>query len=188
MKHAATTTAAHTAPVTETPAEMHGALYTLAHEPVTWIAVSFVLFFALFTKFVWPTIAKSLDARADKIRDQLEQASRLRAEAEALLASYQAKQVEMLKESEAILAQAQKDAAELQARAAEDLKQGLERRAAQAKEKIARAEAEAVAQIRTRIIESATETARGLVAQKLQGGAEDPAIELAIQAIEQQIH
>lgn len=193
MKHAVATTthatAAHAAPVAaEAPAEAHGMLYMLAHNANTWIAVSFLIFFALFAKFVWPKIAKSLDDRSDKIRDQLEQASRLRAEAEALLASYQAKQQEMLKEAETIIAHAQRDAAELQARAAEDLKQALDRRAQQAKEKIARAETEAVAHIRTRIIESATETARGLVASKLQSGAEDHAVTLATQAIEQQIH
>lgn len=160
----------------------------ILHNATTWIAVSFVIFVALFVKFVLPMINKGLDARADKIRDQLEQASRLRAEAQALLASYQAQQEAMLKEAESIIANAQKDAAVMRDRAAEELKQALARRTQQAQEKIARAETDAVNQIRSRIIETATESARTLIAQQMQGAQEEQAIANALAAIEQQIH
>jgi F-type H+-transporting ATPase subunit b len=160
----------------------------LLHNPYTWITVSFVIFLAVFIKYVWPAIAKGLDARAATIRDQLEQANRLRAEAEALLAASQQQQKDMLKEAETIVANAQRDAGLIRTRAAEDLKQGLDRRAQQAQEKIARAEADAVAQIRTRIVESATQSARSLLANDSNAAQDTQSIDRALKAIAQQVH
>lgn len=159
----------------------------LANEYV-WIGLAFVLTVVGIIKFLMPMINKGLDARSAKIRDQLEQAKRLREEAQQLLAQYQREQEEKLKEAEATIAAAKRDAAELRARAAEDLKQALERRSQQAQEKIARAEAEAVAQIRAQIIDTATEMARGMVADRLKGQSEDQAVARAIAAVERQIH
>lgn len=158
------------------------------HNPETWIIFAFTAFMLLAAKYLWPMIAKGLDARATTIRDQLEQASRLRAEAESLLIATQKKQAEMLKEAENIITTAQQDAAVIRARAAEDLKLALDHRTQQAQEKISRAEAEAIQHIRERIIDSATNTARELISTRLQGVAEDPAIAKAIRAIEQQVH
>lgn len=164
------------------------AVASILHNPETWIIVSFVLFIAIFAKLVLPFINKALDGRANTIREQLEQASRLRAEAQALLASYQAQQAAMLKEAEAIVATAQRDAAAIRARAAEDLKQTLDRRTQQAQEKIARAEAEAINQIRTRIVETAVESARVTLAGKPEDASDARAVSAALTAIAQQIH
>ena len=184
VKHVAETAAPAASEAAHAAASHEG----LLQNPVTWIALSFLIFVALFVKFVLPMINKGLDARADKIRDQLEQATRLRAEAQALLATYQAQQQEMLKEAETIVATAQKDAAAMRDRAAEDLKQAIDRRTQQAQEKIARAEVDAINQIRARIIDTATESARTMIAQQMQGAQEEQAIANALAAIEQQIH
>lgn len=170
---------------TATESAEHASLW---NNPETWIAVAFVIFVALFLRYLAPQIGKSLDVRADKIRDQLEQASRLRAEAEALLAQYKSEQESMLKQAEEIVATAKRDAADMRTSAAEELKLALERRAAQAHEKIARAEADAVASIRTRIVEKATESARVMLAEQAAGAADEQAIARAISSIESQIH
>ena len=154
----------------------------------TWIAASFIICVALAVKFLMPMIGRGLDNRAAKIRDQLEQASRLRAEAEVLLATYQKQQEELLQEAETIIAAAQRDAAELRKRAAEELKQSLDRRNQQAQEKIARAEQEAIEQIRTQIVETAITGARAKVSSQLQQQHDDQAVDRAIAAISQQIH
>ena len=156
--------------------------------PETWIVVAFVIFMALFVRYLAPMIGKGLDARSATIRDQLEQASRLRSEAEALLAHYQHEQQELLKQAKAIVATAQSDAAALRASAAEELKLALDRRSQQAQDKIARAEREAVAQIRTHIIESATEMARDMLAAQATSASDDQAVARAIATIEQQVH
>jgi F-type H+-transporting ATPase subunit b len=156
------------------------------HNAHTWVFVSFVIFVALVARYLLPKINKGLDGRADAIRDQLEQASRLRAEAEALLASYQREQ--QLKEAESIIEAAKRDAAALRETAAQELKLSLDRRAEQAKDKIARAEAEAVNAIRTRIIKTATEKARVILAQRAAEQSEDEAVARAIAVIGQQVH
>ena len=102
------------------------------HNPETWIIFAFTAFVLLAAKFLWPMIAKGLDARAATIRDQLEQANRLRAEAEALLIATQKKQAEMLKEAESIITTAQHDAVIIRARAGDDLKLALDHRTQQA--------------------------------------------------------
>ena len=160
----------------------------LAHESELWIAVSFLIFVALFARYVAPMILRSLDGRAAKIRDQLEQASRLRAEAEALLHAYQAEREAKEKEAESIILSAQKDAEELRTRAAADLKASIDRRSQQAVEKIARAEQDAMASIRNEMIESATKAVREIIRTQLETGGEDQAVARALQAIEQQIH
>jgi F-type H+-transporting ATPase subunit b len=164
-----------------------------AHKPsflaseYTWITLSFIITIVLIMKYLMPMINKGLDARAATIRDQLEQATRLRTEAQELLAHYQREQEARLKEAEEILICAKRDAADLRRRSAEELKQAMERRSQQAQEKIARAEAEAIAQIRTQVIETAAGMASDLLASQLQSEKEDPAIGNAIAAIGRKI-
>ena len=164
-------------------------LVAIAHEADTWIAVAFLIFLGLFCRYVLPLINRSLDNRATQIRDQLEQASRLRAEAEALLATYESQRAVKLQEGEEIIASAHHEAAELRARAATDLKAALERRSQQAVEKIARAEQDAIADIRARMIDIATSAVEEIIRTQLASGSqEDPAIARALQAIERNIH
>lgn len=169
------------------PASAHAEASPWAN-PETWITVSFVIFLALFAKFVWPKIGAMLDGRAAKIRDQLEQANRLRNEAQLLLASYQKAQAELLKEAHSILATAQKDADALRANAETELQHALERRSQQAQEKIARAEAEAITHIRTQIVDAATVKARDILAQQADSATDEAAVSNAIRMIEQQVH
>jgi F-type H+-transporting ATPase subunit b len=160
----------------------------LLHNEYTWISLAFVITIALFVRYLVPVINKGLDARSAKIQDQLEQANRLRAEAEALLESYQAEQVATLKQSEEIIACAKRDAAAIRTRAGEELKLALDRRTQQAHEKIARAEAAAIASIRTRIIDAATGSARLMLADQANADADEQAVARAISTIEQQVH
>lgn len=189
MKHAVAET---TSTVADVAAATHAAggshISVILHNPDTWLIVSFLTFIALFMKFVFPLIAGGLDKRADTIRFQLEQASRLRAQAEALLASYEAERVAKLKEADEIIASAKRDAEALRTRANADLKQSLERRSQQAVEKISRAEQEAVSFIRTQMVDMATQAVRDIVRTQLDGAAEDQSISRAISAIESQIH
>lgn len=192
MKHAAATAqkasaAANAAPAEHTETATSG-IQTILHNPETWLIVAFLIFVGLFVKFVWPMIAKGLDKRANDIRYQLEQASRLRAQAEALLASYEAERAVKLKEADEILATAKRDAEALRARASNDLTQALQRRSQQAVEKIERAEQDAVNYIRTQMVDVATAAVRDIVRTQLDGKTEDQSIARAIAAIESQIH
>ena len=181
MKHAATAALATPSAAPELPEMWY-------NDPHTWVAVAFVVFGLIFLKVVLPILNKGLDQRAANIRDQLERANHLRAEAEALLATYKRQQEEAAKEAEALVAQAKKDAESLRISAEAELKQTIARRTKQAEENIQRAETDAVQQIRTQLIDIATETARNVITAQLQGEKEDPAIARALQSIERNIH
>lgn len=159
----------------------------LLHDANTWIAVAFVVFVVLVVRYLVPKIATSLDGRADKIRDQLEQASRLRAEAEELLNTYRAQQETMLKEAESIIAGAKRDAAAMRAQAAEELQASLARRTQQAQDKIARAEADAINDIRKRIVDLAADSARSMLAGETGRTADAGAITRALSAVEKKL-
>ena len=55
-------------------------------EPRSWVAVAFVIFFAIFGGKIWKALAAMLDKHTATIRADLEEASRLRVDAEKMLA------------------------------------------------------------------------------------------------------
>lgn len=164
----------------------HGEVFY--HDPVFWVAVSFVLFMLIAAKYVWPAIARFLDHRSDAIKGQLEQAARLRDEAEMLLEEYKQKQQDMLADAQTILENANRDAELIRSKAAEELKATLARRAAQAEESIQRAQVDAIAQLRAQMVENAAAHARDVVAAQLKGQKDDPAFDRALAAIASNIH
>ena len=137
-------------------------------DPSFWVAVCVLLFFALlFWKGAHKAIGKALDDRADKIKDELEEARRLREEAQSLLASYQRKQKEAEEQAEGIVKQARHDAEVMAEQARIDLKERLERRAAMAEAKIANAEAQALAEVKAKAADIALEAAESLLKGQL---------------------
>ena len=87
-------------------------------DPTFWTAVAVVLFIALVAKPVSRMATKALDERAEKIKAELDEAERLRNEAQDLLAQYQRKQRDAAKEAEAIIEHAKQEADAWTARAA----------------------------------------------------------------------
>ena len=136
--------------------------------PEFWVAVSFVGFVALVIYLGAPKmIAKALDERAEGIRSELDEARRLREEAQNLLAEYQRKQRDAEAEAEGIVAQAQHEAELLAAEARQKLKETLARRTKLAEDKIAQAEAQAIKDVRSRAADVAIEAAGKLIADEL---------------------
>lgn len=158
------------------------------HEPKVWVAFGFVGFVYVFIRYAWKPIVAGLDARAEKIKSQLEQAAKLKADAKALLIEYEKQKKAAAKEAKAILDAAKKDAQELRARALEELEASLARRTQQAEEKIARAGAEATRQVREQIVLLANDAARDVITSTLKDSKEDPAIHRAVAAISKQMH
>lgn len=138
--------------------------------PEFWVMVSFALFMALLAYLKIPAkVVQALDSRADQIRSELDEARRLREEAQGILADYQRKHLEAEKEVQGIIAAAQREAqfyAEEQRKA---LIETLQRRTRLAEEKIARAEEQAVQDIRSRATDVAIKAAGIVIAQQLKG-------------------
>lgn len=112
-------------------------------------------------------IASALDARAAAIANELDQAKRLRQEAETLLVGYREKAQHAQTEAETILRETRDEAERFKTEAQAQLKAQLERRSRQAKERIAQAEANAIAEIRAVAADAAVAAAGKLIASRL---------------------
>ena len=135
-----------------------------------WALVGLVLFFVLIAYLKVPAkITAGLDGRAERIRRELDEARRLREEAQAVLAEYQRKRKEAEAEAETILSTAKVEAERMTTEARAALDEMIVRRTAAAETKIAQAEAQAVAEVRARAAEVAVAAARVLLEAKVKG-------------------
>jgi len=92
-------------------------------DPTAWLAISFVIFMVILVKKGKGAFLSLLDSRIENIRTEIETAENLRVEAQELLAQYQRKHRDAVKESEQILADAEKRAADMIKSADEELKE-----------------------------------------------------------------
>ena len=154
-----------------------------------WVAAAFVVFVGVVIYFKVPAmLTKALDERADKIRQELEEARRLREEAQTLLASYERKQRDALNDAKAMVShateEAQRDAAQSQAK----LQELIQRREQVAMDKIAMAEAQAEKEVREAAIEIAVDAATRVIAKHVTGPQADTLIEQATKDLRRQLH
>ena len=155
----------------------------------SWVLVAFLLFVALMLYLKAPAmVAKMLDERATTIAKELDDAKKLREEAQALLASYQAKRQEAETTAASIIAQAKLAADEYAAEARRKLGESIERRTRQAEQKIAQAEASAVKDVRAAVTDIAIAAAARLSAEQLKGGKGDSLIAESIAAVKSRLN
>ena len=139
-----------------------------------WVGVGFVLFFALLGYLgVHRTVLAGIDARGEKIAAELNEAKRLREEAEALLASFESKRKQAEADAAAIVAQAKNDAERMAQEAETKLAEFVKRRTAQAEQKIAQAEAQAAADVRAAAADAAVVASEAILRQQTTGAAGD---------------
>lgn len=145
-----------------------GGLAYAARDPVTFVAfLSMVAFLAIAARMgAFKAIFGGLDARATRIRSELEEAASLREQAAEALALAERRAQDADKEAEAIIEQAKRDAKAMLEEARRDLADKIARREAQAEARIARAEAEAASEVRRAAANAATEAARRILAEE----------------------
>lgn len=131
---------------------------------------------------------KMLDDRSARIAGELNEARRLREEAEALLAEYKQKRLDAEKEAESIIAAAKSDAEEYAAETRRKLTESLERRSKQAEQKIAQAEASAIKDVRHAATEMAIAAAQSLVAEGTKGAKGADLIATSIEAVKNRLN
>ena len=133
-----------------------------------WATIALVIFIGVVIYFKVPgMISKALDERANRIRNELEEARRLREEAKQLLAEFQQKRKEAEKDAANIVASAKREADMLLEDAHRKTEEYVVRRTAIAEQKIAQAEQEAVNEVRASAVDIAVEAARKLLAEKV---------------------
>jgi F-type H+-transporting ATPase subunit b len=133
-----------------------------------WATVGLVIFLAVVVYIGVPgMLGRSLDARADRIKAELEEARRLREEAQQLLAEYQRKRKDAEREAGDIVAAARREADAIVADARVKTEEYVTRRTAMAEQKIAQAERDAVNEVRSRAVDIAVEAAGKVLAAKV---------------------
>lgn len=157
-------------------------------DPTFWVAVAFLIFITAFARPIAKALPKALDERAAKIKRDLDEAERLRIEAQDLLAEYQRKQRDAVREAGEIVAHARVEAARLTEEGRKRLEQSLKRREHLALERIARAEATALAEVRAKAIDVAIEATRKLLAERAAGAKADQLIEASIKDLPEKLH
>jgi len=139
-----------------------------------WVAVAFVIFVGVLGYFqVHVRLVKSIDDRRERIKAELDEARRLKAEAEALLATYRLKQQEAEREARTIVASAKAEAERLAVEAEAKIEEFVMRRTKMAESKIAQAEAQALADVRSAAAEVAVAAAEAILTRTVKGKVAD---------------
>jgi F-type H+-transporting ATPase subunit b len=142
-----------------------------------WVAVATVIFVLILIYMgVHKQIFDALDARRARIQAELDEARRLKEEAQALVAQYRTKRDEAEKEAEALIANARVEASRYAAEAKAKMEEFVARRTKMAETKIAQAEAQALADVRAAAADAAVTAAADILAASAKGKVADDLI------------
>ena len=147
-----------------------------------WVGVGLLIFLGvvIFVAKAPKAIAATLDARTASIQADLDEAARIRAEAERLLASLQAERLEAERQAKDMLAAAHEQVRVFEAEAKAKLEESLARRQLMAERKIANAEAQAQTEVKAAAADLAANMAEQILVSRLAGSKSDPLIDVAI--------
>jgi F-type H+-transporting ATPase subunit b len=162
-------------------AEHHDAPSAFGLEPPAWIALAMLAVFAiLIWKRVPALIGAALDRKIATIREQLDEAAQLRAEAEALRAEYEARAAQAGAEAATMIERARAEADGIVRQAETDAAALVERRTRMAEDKIAAAERAALDEVRAKAARAAAAAAEALIREHVDAVADKPMIDAAI--------
>ena len=154
-----------------------------------WVLLALIVFIAILIYMKVPVmLVEALDKRADKIRSDLEEARKLREEAEALLADYRQKTGNAAAEAQEIVAQARREAEALSAEAKTRIEDYVARRTRAVEQRIAQAETQAVAEVRSRAIDVAAAAAGRILAERAKGRAGEELVERSIDTVRKNLN
>jgi F-type H+-transporting ATPase subunit b len=149
-----------------------------------WVAISFVIFVVVMAYFgVHKLMVKGIDDRRDRIKAELDEARRLKEEAQALLAQYERKKQEAEREAEEIVKSAMAEAERIAGEAKTKMEDFVARRTKMAEDKIAQAEAQAMADVRSSAAEAAVTAAQSLLSRLVKGKVADDLIAKGIEDV-----
>lgn len=157
--------------------------------PGGWVALSMIVVLAILVwKGAHAAIGRSLDKKIAAIREQLDEATKLRQEAEALRSEYQARQAQAEGEAQSILTHAQAEAAAIVSKAQADTEALVARRARMAQDRIDAAERQAIATVRARAATAATDAAATLIAERMGTDADKALVDRTIAGLGQRLN
>ena len=149
--------------------------------PELWATIGLFTFLLI----VWKAggfkkVSGALDAKAETIQHNLDEAARLRAEAEAMLERIRKEGVQAEHHAAEMLANAKAEAKRMEAEAKEKLEEQIRRRQEIAERRISNAEAQAAAEVKAAAAELAAQMAEDVLAARLAGAKSDPLIDEAV--------
>ena len=154
-----------------------------------WVAVAFFVFVGLLVYIgAHRMILSALDQRRDKIEGELDEARRLREEAEKLLAEYRRKRQEAEGEAQTIISSAQAEAQRIADEAHAKMQDMIERRTTIAQTKIAQAEAQALADVRAAAADAAVAAAEKILKKTAKGKVAEDLLAKGIEEIKAKLH
>lgn len=156
--------------------------------PHTWVNIGGLIFLAFAGPKIWKALTQMLDQRAIKIKADLDEAQKLKDEAQALLAEYQRKQKDALREAAEIVETAKTVALRQAKEAAANLDLAFTRREKLALEKITQAEAAAIAEVRREAVDVATAAAKKLIVGSLNDTRASALVDAAIKDVDTRLH
>jgi len=143
-------------------------------EPEFWVAVAFLIFVGILVYVGAPKmLLGALDDRAKRVQAELDEARRLKEEAQKLLAEYKAKQRQADEEAVAIIEGAKAEAERIAAESKTKMEEFVARRTKMAETKIAQAEAQAIADVRAAAAEAAAAAAEKILTESVKGKVAD---------------
>jgi F-type H+-transporting ATPase subunit b len=158
-------------------------------EPETWVAIAFILLMCVFAYLgVHHTVFKALDHRSERIKNEIDEARRLKEEAAKVLADYRARRASAEREAEEIVAGARAEAERLAAEAKAKMEDFVARRTKTAENKIAMAEAQALADVRAAAADAAVTAASTILSKSVKGQVADELLAKGIAELGQKLH
>jgi F-type H+-transporting ATPase subunit b len=158
--------------------------FALLQDAHFWIFLALLAFVIILVRIKAPgMIAKALDDAGARVQAQLDEATRLRDEAQALLAQIHAQRLETEKAAAEMMRTAQADADRLRAEAAAKLEEDIARRAQMAERKIALAEAQAASEVRAAAADLAAQAAEAALVARIAGASSDPLIDAGLKTL-----
>jgi F-type H+-transporting ATPase subunit b len=154
-----------------------------------WVAVAFVIFCAgLVYLGVHRMVLDALDARRAQIKSELDDARRLKEEAQKLLDEYRRRRQDAESEAEAIIAGARAEAERLAIEAGAKMEDFVARRTKQAETKIAQAEAQALADVRAAAADAAVAAAGKILTEATTGKVADTLVAQGIEDVKKKLN
>ena len=158
-------------------------------DPETWVAIAFVILMVAFGYLgVFKKAMAALDHRADRIKAELDDATRLKQEAAKVLADYKARSATAEREAADIIANAKSEAERIATEAKAKVEDFVARRTKTAESKIALAEAQAVADVRAAAAEAAVQAASTILSQSVKGNIADDLLAKGITEVRQKLN
>jgi F-type H+-transporting ATPase subunit b len=158
-------------------------------ETENWVALGFLCFLGLLAYLgAHRKIVESIDTRQARIKSELDEARRLREEAQSLLAEFERKGREAESEAAAIIASAKAEAERLASEAKAKAEDFVTRRTKMAEEKIAQAESQALADVRSAAADAAVTAAEKILSAAAKGQVAEDLLARGIEDIKQKFN